>query len=77
MIERLLQALLGVVIDDRGAQRVQVERNRAVVDFALVAADHIARAFAERWNGHAMRIAQAAVDDNRCGLTVFTGARVG
>ena len=54
VIERLLQALLGVVIDDRRTQRVQVERDRAVVDLALVTANHIARAFAERRNRHAV-----------------------
>ena len=52
VIERLLQALLGVVIDDRRAQRVQVERDRAVVNLALVTANHIARTFAERRNRH-------------------------
>ena len=52
VIERLLQALLDMVIDDRRAQRVQVERDRSVVDLALVTADHIARAFAERRNRH-------------------------
>lgn len=77
MIERLLQALLGMVIDDRGAQRVQVERNRAIMDFALVAANHVARTFAERRDRHAVRIAQAAVDDNRRGLAVFARAGVG
>ena len=77
MIERLLQALLGMVIDDRRAQRVQVERNRAVVDLALVAADHVACTFAERRDRHAVRIAQAAVDDNRRGLAVFARAGVG
>ena len=58
MIERLLQALLGMVIDDRRAQRVQVERDCAVVDFALVSADHVASTFAERRDRHAVRIAQ-------------------
>ena len=77
VIERLLQALLGMVIDDRRAQRVQVERNRAVVDFAFVAADHVTCTFAERRNRHAVRIAQAAVDDNRRGLAVFARAGVG
>ena len=77
MIERFLQALLGMVIDDRRAQRVQVERNRAVVDLAFVAADHVACTFTERWNRHAVRIAQAAVDDNRRGLAVLARARVG
>ena len=76
MIERLLQALLGMVIDDRRAQRVQVERDGTVVDLALVTADHVARAFAERRNRHAVRIAQAAVDDNRRGLAVFARAGV-
>ena len=77
MVERLLQALLGMVIDDRRAQRVQVERNRAVVDLAFVAADHVACTFTERWNRHAVRIAQTAVDDNRCGFTIFARAGVG
>lgn len=77
VVERLLQALLGVVIDDRRAQRVQVERDRAVVNLALVTANHIARTFAERRNGHAMRIAQAAVNDDGRGLAVFAGARIG
>ena len=77
VIERLLQTLLGVVIDDRRPQRIQIECDGTVVDFALVAADHVARTFAERRDRHAVRIAQAAVDDNRCGLTVFTGARIG
>ena len=54
MIERLLQALLGMVIDDRRAQRIQIERDRTAVDLALVTADHIARTFAERWNRHAV-----------------------
>ena len=54
MIERLLQALLGMVIDDRRAQRIQIERDRTVVDLALVTANHIARAFAERRNRHAV-----------------------
>ena len=76
MIERLLQALLGMVIDDRRAQRVQVERDGTVVDLALVTADHVARAFAERRNRHAVRIAQTAVDDNRRGLAVFARAGV-
>ena len=77
MIERLLQALLGMVIDDRRAQRVQVERDGTVVDLALVTADHVARAFAERRNRHAVRIAQAAVDNNRRGLAVFARTVVG
>lgn len=76
MIERLLQALLCMVIDNRRAQRIQIERDRTVVDLALVTANHIARAFAERWNGHAMRIAQAAVDDNRRGLAILARAVV-
>ena len=76
VIERLLQALLGMVIDDRRAQRVQVERNRAVVDLALVAADHVTRTFAERRNRHAVRVAQAAVDDNRRGLAILARAVV-
>ena len=71
MIERLLQALLGMVIDDRRAQRVQVERDGTVVDFAFAAADNVACTFAERRDRHAVRIAQAAVDDNRRGLAVF------
>ena len=54
VIERLLQALLGMVIDDRRAQRIQIERDRTVVDLALVTANHIARAFAERRNRHAV-----------------------
>ncbi len=77
VIERLLKALLGVVIDYRRAQRIQIERDRTVVDLALVTANHIARTFAERRNGHAMRIAQAAVDDDGRGLAVFAGARIG
>ena len=77
VIERLLQTLLGMVIDNRRAQRIQIERDRTVVDFTLVTADHVTRAFAERGNRHAVRIAQAAVDDNRRGLTIFTGAGVG
>ena len=77
VIERLLQTLLGVVIDDGRPQRIQIERDGTVVDLALVTADHIARTFAERRDRHAVRIAQAAVDDNRRGLTVFTGARIG
>ena len=47
------------------------------MDFALMAADHIARAFAERRDRHAVRIAQAAVYDNRRGLAVFARARIG
>ena len=77
VVERLLQALLGMVIDDRRAQWVQVKRDGTVVDFALVAADHVACAFAERRNRHTVRIAQAAVDDNRRGLAVFARAGVG
>ena len=77
VIERLLQALLGMVIDDRRAQRIKIERDRAVVDLALVTANNIARAFAERRNRHTMRIAQAAVDDDGRGLAVFTGTVVG
>ena len=76
MIERLLQTLLGMVIDDRRAQRVQVERDGTVVDLALVTADHVARAFAERRNRHAVRIAQAAVDDNRRELAILARAVV-
>ena len=77
VIERLLQALLGVVIDDRRAQRVQIERDRTVMNLTLVTADHVTRTFAERRNRHAMRIAQAAVDDDGRGLAVFTGTVVG
>ena len=77
VIERLLQALLGMVVDDRRAQRIKIERDRAVVDLALVTANNIARAFAERRNRHTMRIAQAAVDDDCRGLAVFTGTVVG
>ena len=40
-------------------------------------ADHVTRAFAERRNRHAVRIAQASVDDNRRGLTILAGAVVG
>ena len=40
-------------------------------------ADHVTRAFAERRDRHAMRIAQAAVDDDGRGLAVFTGTVVG
>ena len=77
MIERLLQAPLGMVIDDRRAQLVQIECDRAVVDLALVTADHVARTFAERRNRHAVRIAQAAIDDNSRSLAVFARAGVG
>ena len=77
VIERLLQALLGMVIDDRRAQRIQIERDRSVVDLALVTADHVTRTFAERRNRHAVRIAQAAVDDNRRGLAILARAVVG
>ena len=77
VVERLLQALLGMVIDDRRAQRVQVEHDGTVVDFAFVAADHVACTFAERRDRHAVRIAQATVDDNRRGLAVFARAGVG
>ena len=77
VIERLLQALLGMVIDDRRAQRIQIERDRTVVDLAFVTADHIARTFAKRRNGHAMRIAQAAVDDNGRRLAVLARTVVG
>ena len=76
VIERLLQALLGMVIDDRRAQRIQIERDRTVVDLALVTADHVTRAFVERRNRHAVRIAQAAVDDNRRGLAILARAVV-
>ena len=54
VIERLLQALLGMVINDRRAQRIQIERDRAVVDLALVTADHVTCTFAERRNRHAV-----------------------
>lgn len=47
------------------------------MDFALVAANHVARTFAERRDRHAVRVAQAAVDDNRRGLVVFARAGVG
>ena len=77
VIERLLQALLGMVIDDRRAQRIQIERDRTVVDLALVTADHVTRTFVERRNRHAVRIAQAAVDDNRRGLAILARAVVG
>ena len=76
VIERLLQALLGMVIDDRRAQRIQIERDRTVMDLTLVTADHVTRAFAERRDRHAVRIAQAAVDDNRRGLAVFARSGV-
>ena len=76
VIERLLQALLGMVIDDRRTQRVQIERDRAVVDLALVTANHIARAFAECRNRYAVRIAQTTVDDNRRGLAILARAVV-
>ena len=76
VIERLLQTLLGMVIDDRRAQRIQIERDRTVVDLALVTADHVTRAFVERRNRHAVRIAQAAVDDNRRGLAILARAVV-
>ena len=77
VIERLLQALLGVVIDDRRTQRIKIERDRAVVDLALVTANNIARAFAERRNRHTMRIAQAAVDDNRRRFAVLARTVIG
>ena len=76
VIEWLLQALLGMVIDDRRAQRIQIERDRAVVDLALVTADHVTRAFGERRNRHAVRIAQTTVDDNRRGLAILARAVV-
>ena len=76
VIERFLQALLSMVIDDRRAQRIQIERDRTVVDFALMTADHVTRTFVERRNRHAVRIAEAAVDDDGRGLAVFTGARI-
>ena len=77
VIERLLQALLGVMIDDRRTQRIQIERDRAVVDHALVAANDVACTFAERRDRHAMRIAQAAVDDDGRGLAVLARTVVG
>ena len=76
VIERLLQALLGMVIDNRRAQRIQIERDCTVVDLALVTADHVTCAFAERRNRHSVRIAQAAVDDNRRGLAILARAVV-
>ena len=66
-----------MVIDNRRTQRIQVERDSAVVDHALVAADHVCRAFAERRNRHAVRIAQAAVDDDGRGLAALARAVVG
>ena len=66
-----------MVIDDRRTQRIQIERDRAVVDLALVTANHIARAFAECRNGHTMRVAQAAVDDDGCRLAVLARTVVG
>ena len=75
-IERLLQALLGVVIDDRRPQRIQIERDRTVMNLTLVTADHVTRTFAERRNRHAMRIAQAAVDDDGRGLAILARAVV-
>ena len=54
VIERLLQTLLGMVIDDRRAQRIKIERDRTVVDLALVTANHIACTFVERRNRHAV-----------------------
>ena len=54
VIERLLQTLLVVVIDDRRSQRIQVERDGAIVNLALVTANHIARTFVERRNRHAV-----------------------
>ena len=77
VIERLLQALLGMVIDNRRTQRIQVERDRAVVDLALVTANDVTRAFAERRDRHAVRIAQAAVDDDGRGLAALARAGVG
>ena len=77
VIERLLQALLGMVIDDRRAQRIQIERDRTVVYLALATADDVTRAFAERRNRHAVRIAQTAVDDNRRGFAILARAVVG
>ena len=71
-----LAALLGMMIDDRRAQRIQIERDRAVVDLALVTADHVTRAFGERRNRHAVRIAQTTVDDNRRGLAILARAVV-
>ena len=43
VIERLLQALLGVLIDDRRPSGYRSERDRAVVDLALVTANHSSR----------------------------------
>ena len=54
VIERLLQTLLGVVIDDRRPQRIQIECDGAIVNLALVTANHIARTFVERRNRHAV-----------------------
>ena len=77
VIERLLQALLGVVIDNRRTQRIQVERDRAVVNHALVAANDVACTFVERRDRHAVRIAQASVDDDGRGLAALARAVVG
>ena len=77
MIERLLQALRGVVIDDRRTQRIQIARDGTIVDFALVATNHVACTFAERRNRHAVRIAQAAVDDDGRRLAILARAVVG
>ena len=76
VIERLLQTLLGMVIDDRRTQRIQIECDGTVVDFAFVATNHVTRTFAERRNRYAVRVAQAAVDDNRRRLAVFARAGV-
>ena len=65
-----------MVIDDRRAQGIQIERDRAVVDLAFVSADHVTRAFVERRNRHAVRIAQTTVDDNRRGLAILARAVV-
>ena len=54
VVERLLQTLFGVVIDDRRPQRIQIECDGAIVNLALVTTNHIARAFAERRNRHAV-----------------------
>ena len=40
-------------------------------------ADHVTRTFAERRNRHAVRIAQAAVDDDGRGLAILARAVVG
>ena len=76
-LEQEMATLDGVDTPQAELRRKQIERDRAVVDLALVTANNIARAFAERRNRHTMRIAQAAVDDDGCGLAVFTGTVVG